>query len=80
MAIVKILDISKYWTFHSCILEMETILIMGQAVYREGTNCSNTFVGIPYLDWHNLKEDESLNEFLNDAHDELQGTLTGFVQ
>ena len=53
------------------ILEMETILMQGQDEYQTATDCSNTFVGIPYFDWHNLKNGESLNEFINNAHDDM---------
>ena len=53
------------------ILEMETILMKGQDKYRTATDCINTFVGIPYFDWHNLKSGQSLNEFINNAYDTL---------
>jgi tyrosinase len=52
------------------ILEMETILIQGQKEYNLASDCCTTFVGIPYFDWHNLKNGESLNEFINNENDE----------
>ena len=51
------------------ILEMETILMQGQDEFGLGVDCENRFVGIPYFDWHNLKEGESPKEFINNAND-----------
>ena len=53
------------------ILEMETILMEGQSVFRMGIECSERFYGIPYFDWHNLKNNQSPKEFINNANDEL---------
>ena len=53
------------------IIEMETLLMQGQHIYRTAPNCDETFVGIPYFDWHNLKDGETPNEFINNAHDNL---------
>ena len=53
------------------ILEMETILMEGQNIYSLGAECNERFYGIPYFDWHNLKNNQSPKEFINDANDEL---------
>ena len=53
------------------ILEMETILMEGQNVFGLGAWCDERFYGIPYFDWHNLKNNQSPKEFINDANDEL---------
>ena len=53
------------------VLEMETILMEGQELYRLGMDCNERFHGIPYFDWHNLKNNQSLREFINDANDDL---------
>ena len=53
------------------LLEMETILMQGQDEFGTATDCSNTFVGIPYFDWHNLKNGETVDEFINDADDTM---------
>ena len=55
------------------LLEMETILMQGQEEYALAKNCSTTFVGIPYFDWHNLKNKVSLHDFINSEtfHDSL---------
>ena len=48
---------------------METILLAGQEEFNTLTGCNNKFVGIPYFDWHNLREGETLYQFINDAND-----------
>jgi len=50
---------------------METILMEGQELYRLGMDCNERFHGIPYFDWHNLKNKQTLKAFINDANDEL---------
>ena len=64
------------------ILEMETILMQHQAETVSPNDVTEKFIGIPYWDWHNLKE--SAEEFINNANDPLghnfndslgQGTL-----
>ena len=53
------------------VLEMETILMEGQELYQLGSECNERFHGIPYFDWHNLKNNQSPKAFINDANDEL---------
>ena len=53
------------------LLEMESILLQGQKVYNLGETCQETFFGIPYFDWHNLKGNETPMEFINDKNDEF---------
>ena len=53
------------------ILEMETILLQHQAETATTSGCDNTFVGIPYFDWHNLKNNQTPKEFINNDNDVL---------
>ena len=47
------------------ILEMETILLQGQDAGLISGGCNNTFVGIPYFDWHNLRSSQTPRKFIN---------------
>ena len=53
------------------ILEMETILMQHQSETVTTYGCINKFVGIPYFDWHNLKNGQTLKEFINNANDPI---------
>merc|ERR1712179_110435 len=50
------------------ILEMETILMQHQEETVNQLNCKNTFVGVPYFDWHNLPCQVTPKDFINHAN------------
>ena len=52
------------------LIEVESILLDGQKEF-DGltTSCNDTFLGIPYFDWHNLKRGETPMTFVNDEND-----------
>ena len=52
------------------LIEVETILLDAQREIHGSTrSCNDTFLGIPYFDWHNLKPYETPMTFVNDETD-----------
>ena len=52
------------------LIEVERILLDGQKEFQVSTtSCNDTFLGIPYFDWHNLKRGETPMTFVNNEND-----------
>ena len=51
------------------LIEMERILLDVQTEFHGSTrSCNDTFLGIPYFDWHNLKHGETPMTFVNNEN------------